>query len=732
MAGNKQLSIDLQLKLNQIRTQAKEVEQLLKQALSGGTSGNTSALATASSQADKLTVKLKMLQEAQRQLASTPGMSAELSKVDAEIAGVISSQRKLTTDTSTYVNLLKQEVQLREQSKNLASQTKNGASGGSSGGGGGGGLPGGLGGAAGGGGAGFLDMAAMTASTAALGALAAIAYKAVDGIEKMTEQAIKDAQNVSDNGGRYDQLRSSTEQLKVAQDKLAASPLFSAIGQMKTEIEIEALREITDVAKWVGNRLGVQGSDGLKTFDQNNAGTSGKGNTLTLAGQSAVDYKKLLRDAADANTEIALQHTDMEQSLFEKRRDYEEQIAEYRINLARKVQETELSNSRKMEDLAVDRAKLEQDQAFKTTEAKYALERQAAAREQVNKLNDAAQDFAIQKQYDAQKQSNSISDLRRDTSISVSDKKEDFYNRERDAIMSGGANGLSLLQMSRDAGIDIRRTQRNAAIKESDSNRDFTQGQAQDQLKFGINQGRSVRDFANKEGDTIASHQLDVDQHRYEISLQLAQAERETTRTMQDFQIAMNNILVDDQTQQRLFGNKGADLSFDENQTRTKQGFSDKKAGQSFTDQELSFATQLRQTINEDLLNKIAQNDPYIASLLDRQGNATKNPFGFQNSVGGASWGVNNNSPYYGGQDSGGASWGPSQYDTQRNSGGGQGQQMTYAPSHTANYPVTGAASQADVQKLHDLDYQRSQELDAVDKKYAALFREISPSSGIY
>lgn len=740
MAGQT-LANKYDLDTSEAEAKIKRLNQLSNQTSGsvGGGAGNS--LATAAAQADKLAARFKVLEDAQKRLASQPGAEAALSKVSSEMASIISSQRRLTSDTSTYLTLLEREVQLRKDSKSLAAQERANSKA-PSGGTGGGGDSGGA----------AMSGFASNASTAALGALAAIAYKTVDGLSKLTDQAVKDAQRFSDSGGRYDRLRASTEDLKAAQDKLASSPLFTGLAEEKNKLEIEFMREAKDLADWLGNKLahfGAETGSLIKDWDLKN--DKEKNKPSGLAGQDLLDYQKLIREAGNNGIEMAMQHAQLEEDIYRKRRDFEQEIAEYRIAQARRIEEREISSSRKLEDLTIKRGELEQDQAFKTSEGKYRIEREAAAREQQNRLKDAVQDFELTNKYDLAAYANKVENDRKefeqkqsfdtenfnrqrqfDTEnfnrqerfdkqrfgLSQSDKaadfsrgrrydKEDYLNNLQDLGLQGGS-AVQYFQLFRDFqkgqgrafeqyGTDTSRAERdfkldndfkrgtfnigqgqdaaNFGAGQQQGRWGFNQGQARDAADFGLNQNRNIeqlnnqqarsqRDFLDKEADTVKEHALEVEQHYYDQRIALLAVERETIRTMDDFNRSMRNLLQDDQMQKRKFANQDADLNFDANMGRDRQAFSDKKTQESFYDSEIGFATQLRNNYSIEQLRKIALSDPYIASLLKQQGEATKNPFLFKDKD--SSTGTSSD---YGDAGGSGSDWGSNPYKAGVNSG---------------------------------------------------------------
>lgn len=173
--------------------------------------------------------------------------------------------------------------------------------------------------------------------------------------------------------------------------------------------------------------------------------------------------------------------------------------------------------------------------------------------------------------------------------------------------------------------------------------------------QFNNQQARSQRDFLDKETDAVKTHTLEVEQHYYEQRVALLAVERETTRTMEDFNRSMRNLFQDDQMQQRKFANQDADLKFDANMGRARQAFSDEETKQSFYDSEMGFASQLRNNYSIEQLRKIAQSDPYIADLLKRQGQATKNPFLFTDKP-------SSTNSDFGDSGGSGADWGSNPY----------------------------------------------------------------------
>ena len=67
--------------------------------------------------AQELLDRLKLLEAAQQRLAGQPGMEKNLAKVNQEIAGIVSQQKRMATDEQSYIALLEKEVSLRSKGK---------------------------------------------------------------------------------------------------------------------------------------------------------------------------------------------------------------------------------------------------------------------------------------------------------------------------------------------------------------------------------------------------------------------------------------------------------------------------------------------------------------------------------------------------------------------------------------------------------------------------------------
>lgn len=491
----------------------------------GGGGGGGSVLPNADKDLQKLTQlneKLKSLQGIAARLATTPGMSGELAKVEQKQAAIIAQIREATKLNQTqgasvltqmrqrqafeeqYIQSLRQENQLRTQSNERqggrgtqfsphSERQSRLLRGGSSGGGGGGG--------------GMSMMGAGVAGGLAM-AGAAILKITIDAIGELGKQAQETAKIFADSGGKFSQLRGSQEGLNYAKTKAGNNPYIVKGEQLKNELEgrfwgglDRAITAFGDAGKGISD---IFKDEKTKAAEKKKADEEAK-KPITLTGDTKIEYDTMKRDRIEMERDIAIARKDFEQDIFQTRRDYSLELKEFergifqeRRDLALEEKETELQFARQKQDIersaaieqrdySLARQKLDEDFDFKQSEKKFANDRDVANREHNNKKSDAKDDFDLKQGYAAKELERDARIRKEDTQKAIGDKELE-YGKEREI-------------KERDFAIGQSNKGRDFAIGQGDKSQDFGKSQADKSQDFGKNQARNAEDFKDKLAD---------------------------------------------------------------------------------------------------------------------------------------------------------------------------------------------------------------------------------------
>src|SRR4051794_23942723 len=103
MAGERTLKLKLEVDDSALNKSLAQVGNNTSKALSGGSGSPQTAIDRSLVQANKLQDRLKMLGEVHNSLASQPGFERSLSKVNQEMAGIFSQQKRMSTGVTEYI-----------------------------------------------------------------------------------------------------------------------------------------------------------------------------------------------------------------------------------------------------------------------------------------------------------------------------------------------------------------------------------------------------------------------------------------------------------------------------------------------------------------------------------------------------------------------------------------------------------------------------------------------------
>ena len=664
-----ELLIKLKLDDSELKQQLKSIEAATAKAFStnGGSGGSAGSggganngpavsLGNAANKAQDLLDRLKLLEAAQQRLAGQPGMEKNLAKVNQEIAGIVSQQKRMATDEQSYIALLEKEVNLRRESKKLTNESEGGK----------GffsahsqrqneqlesfrmGIANGLANSArstlhipvvetglrgilqktiGGGGAaaeGAEGAAAGGVSGAAIGALGvtggALAIKAVlDKMGELGQAAEKLSQSFGNSGGSLDQLRESSMRASDAQKRLAESPAAQGFQTVKNNIGAgvdSVVNGLLGVVLKIGDTLADINPFGDHEKDKKDR--AARKNDITLGGdlkeqndKLKLQEKEMLRDQAQAREEL-------EHNIANRRRDLALEVSEFEVQQARKVADEKKKAGRENDDYQRERTKLTADVEFKASEKKYAIDQQAKRREFSNKQSDEKVDFK-----------NKQSDEKRDFKNSQGDKAADFARqsgyRAQDAAQKQqeiglkGGDALDFLLAGQDAQKEQARAAQEFAVQSARENRDFGNKQSDENRDFGLKQGREGRDFKDSTADEAAKHLIDVQTHQYQLQTQLNELDIKHMRAVEDSATALQRLAEDADFARQKFKNQGSDLDYDEKTGKRNLSQSQEKEKRGFSETYGSFAKGVRDQLSPEAFNQVEQNDPRIGQEYDKE-----------------------------------------------------------------------------------------------------------------
>jgi hypothetical protein len=602
MASNDSLEISIKLDETGLKAQAKKLGAELEK----GLAVNQVAAKTT----DKIAQSLAKSVERYKQLAkeslafdaSNKQSAQSLSKIYSEQARLISAQRNLTSDTEERNKLLQQQVGLLNQASEASKKFRNSSSNNS------------------------LSIERPSskqnilegAASVGLGVSAAgLASGALAGLNQLADKAKEAANNISDSGGGFDQLRQSSEQLKQAQDKLAVSAGSIKFAELRNSLEYGLTKFVSDLSDKLLPNIG-SGEDPEQAQRK-----------AQLVGDSRIDQEGLKRTRLEGEQDLAREQIALERNLYEERRDLalegaqlERAIFQENRDLAIEKQKLEIDATRKSADFEKQRGRLDEDFQIKTKKFYEDIEGQVAAINFQNQRERASRDFSNSQRDKAQDFGIKQGDKAADFSLSQSRNVEDYQNSVVDMALSN-SSGTSFLQASR----NFRKTQRRAQ-------EDFSTQQGRDKRDFSIGQERDTRDFKNEELDAQIDRSIELKKREIERGYELADMQLQYKRSTEDLNTEVQRFTEDLSIARQELANKEEDLAFSQNmrrqefsnkqedfafsETKQRDDFSirAKRERRGFDESEQSFANDLYKN-NSETFKQLAKDDPKLKADLD-------------------------------------------------------------------------------------------------------------------
>jgi hypothetical protein len=660
-------------------------------ALSSGSGGPQTAIDKSLLQAAKLQDHLKVLQEAQTKLSGQPGMERSLAKVNQELAGVASYYKRTATDSASYLQNLQKEVELRKQATQLVNQANknegvysahsqrqyqmlqqiagaapgggilsnflSGARNAAATEGGGGGLFSGAGLAGGG-------MAAGAAAAAA--AIALVASK----MNEMASRAEQLAQSASSASSSLGQLRSATERTKINQDANAVSGGVTIAG---------IKQGLTQFGDSIVGGLFSNPSDKKKAVSDAISGG--------LGGDAGVQWQRIKEQGQDINIDLARQKQGLEIQQYRQNRDHALDLKQFAIDTENTRFDLQKQAQRQEQDYQIAKTQFDENFQGKMAAKQFAFQKQYAQQDyqlgvqrqtqdyQINQqraaadlklsLSDKAYDFNVSRSRATQDYGIQKADTKFDFNRSLSRNQQEFdinksrnqadYSESLQKAVMGGADGMSLMWMSRDYRkaqqrqledfqrqktiatedytTQLGRGDRNFQMGQDRNLADFNLSNQRDVRGFNIAQGRGAEDFnkslqrgaqdfgiANQRMDT--ARQMQIETELYTRKWQGIQLELQHNRNLQDSTIALQRFNQATGMQAQRLANQGADIAQDQSLAWRDYNISSYRTLRDYDRTKQDFAGQQRK---DNPLGAYGQSltDPIFADALAKNGKAT-------------------------------------------------------------------------------------------------------------
>jgi hypothetical protein len=565
---------------------------------------NAKSIATQVAQAQ---AQYKMMANAQASFASGAKQSAStFAMLSGEMADQVKLIRSLTTDQAEFNDLLKKEVELRNQATEAAkaitkASSSSNSTGGSGSGSGGGSNPlsqlpgfsqannllgGGMSTAAGG----VLGVA-IGASVAAVKAFG-------DAVAEAGKKAQELAKGFSDAGGGMDKLRQSQLNQNYADSKLAHNPVVLDMEKAKndwdagwknfvdhalTDIkntfdELPATGDMNKIAKVRKDREAAQ---------EKAMATPGQ-----LVGANKIQYDQLKRQGVEMEQDIAREKEKLDHDFMVKHRDLQLEEKEERINYDNQVYDNKLQKERETRNFQHDLTKLNADVEFKASNQKYDLERAAEKRNFDLKQNDERQLAAFARHDREQQAQFAAQDRQHQLSTSLSRNAQDM-NEDLVKMGISGASSTDYLFKAMDFTKQQSRLIEDSQYEGYKANRSLAYSNFTADRDLQFKQGTERRDFSLGQGDKTKEHAIDLATHQYQLDEARYQLTTQFNDAMQDNAESLRRLTIQQKLTEEKFKNREEDLSFEEKTARRDFDINTSRQRRSLQESKQEFAAQL-------------------------------------------------------------------------------------------------------------------------------------------
>jgi hypothetical protein len=557
---------------------------------SGGTSPQTT-IDRSLVQANKLQDRLKVLGEVHKSLASQPGMERSLAKVNQEMAGIFSQQKRMSNGVAEYISNLNKQVELQKQARNLM----NNADGGSNqfsahsqrqmamlqqftrG------VPGGsifnnflsgAGRAAGGiegEGAGLLSKAGLAGGGMAAGAAAAAAGLALV-ISKEMELAARSvelSQSAGSATSSLGQLRSQIERAAISKDIAAASP--NAVS-------------IAGIQSYLGQQVDSFVNHLFNSSQDRNKGVNEK-ISAGLGGDAGEQWRRQKEQGQDLNLDLARQKQALSIQQFRQDRDFALDLKQFAIDTANTRFDLQKQAQRQEQDYSIAKQQYDENFQGKMAARQFQLQKQYALADYNIQRQDKAYDFGVNVQRSVQDYGLQRADAKFDFSKSLNRNQSEFdINKSRQGqdfqetklkMALSGASGQDWLFANMDFRKEQQRQQEDFTRQKKLATEDYITSTGRNDRNFQIGQNRNLADYSlsanrdarqfgitNQRMDT--GRQLQIESELYARKYEGLGLEIAHNRNLQDASIALQRFTQATGMQQQRFANQAGDIKYDQ------------------------------------------------------------------------------------------------------------------------------------------------------------------------
>lgn len=535
----------------------------------GGNTNQPTAIDKSLVQANKLQDRFKLLNDAQKQLASQPGMERSLAKVNQELAGAYGSQKRMATTVDGYIKNLEKEVVLRKQARDLINNSEGGNNQysahsqrqmqylqqivGKA--------PGGnvfnqfIGGSsravasAESGGASGLEAAGMGLAgggmAAGAGAAAAAVALVVSAFGQLGDRAKELASTSGTASSQLGQLRASIEKAGIAKDAAATSPGVVGFQKFVTDVGVnigDAISHATSTAPDRAKALSQKFADGL--------------------GSNNEDWRRMKEAGADLIQDQGIQKQALQTKWQRTERDFDLTQRKFQVDSANQVFDLQKQASRQQWDQTLAVTKFQENFANQQSAKAFAQSQQFAQQGYQIQVGRTVQDYNLNKQYQTQDFSRNKQYQGQDFAISQSRAQTSRGNQLFDMAM-GGANGLQYLQASRDYNQQQQYAKQDFALSQKREQEQFDISQGRNKTALGINLSRGAQDFSQSQRQALAGRQLEVEAQEYARKYEGIQLQENLNRQTQDLQISFQRLNQSLGFQKQGLANTAADMAYD-------------------------------------------------------------------------------------------------------------------------------------------------------------------------
>lgn len=534
----------------------------------GGNTNQPTAIDKSLAQANKLQDRFKLLNDAQKQLASQPGMERQLAKVNQELAGAYGSQKRIATTVDGYIKNLEKEVVLRKQARDLMNNSEGGSNQfsahsqrqmqylqqglqrvtGA--------LPGGgiinqfasgasRGAAGAESGAGAIGMGALGGGlTAGAAAAAAGIAVVVSAFGQLGDRARELASTSGTASSQLGQLRASIEKAGISKDIAATSPGVTGFQKFVTDVSTNVSDAISHLSS---------GPDRAKALSQKLADGLGSGNE---------DWRRLKEQGTDLLQDQGIQKQALQVKWQRAERDFDLTQRKFQVDSANQVFDLQKQASRQQWDQTLAVTKFQENFANQQSAKAFAQSQQFAMQGYQIQVGRTLQDYSLNKTYQTADFSRNKQYQGQDLALSKKYRNED-YSQNLLKMALGGASGTDYMFAAIDKRKADTREQEQFNISQKREQEQFNITQGREKTALGINLSRGAQDFGQSQKQALAGRQLELEAQDYARKYEGIELQESLNRQTQDLQISFQRLNQSLGFQKQGLANTASAMAYD-------------------------------------------------------------------------------------------------------------------------------------------------------------------------